>query len=71
MGTRLLAKPHKKNKQVININGIKWLVVFCDVISRSIIIKYNSSSTNKQNFIYANTNNICTLTNQYNTFVNY
>jgi hypothetical protein len=51
MGTRLLANPHKKNKQVINIKGIKSLVVFCDVISGSIIIKYNSSSTNKQNFI--------------------
>jgi hypothetical protein len=32
MGTRLLAKPHKKNKQVININGIKCFVVFSDVI---------------------------------------
>jgi hypothetical protein len=40
-----------KQPSVININGIKWLFVFCDVISRSIIIKYNSSSTNKQNYI--------------------
>jgi hypothetical protein len=29
MGSKLCAKPHKKNKQVINIKGIRSDLVFC------------------------------------------
>jgi hypothetical protein len=31
MGSKLCAKPHKKNKQVINIKGIRSDLAFCIV----------------------------------------